>query len=49
MKIHTVELLVSDPSPFEFEIAISKLRRHKSPRFQIPTELIQVGGENITV
>jgi hypothetical protein len=38
--------LVPDPSPFEVEIAISKLKRYQSPGSdQILAELIQVGGE----
>jgi hypothetical protein len=41
IEIHTAEPLVSDPSPFEFEMAITKLKRWKSPRSdQIPAELI---------
>jgi hypothetical protein len=35
IEIHTAELLVPDPSPFEVEIAILKLKRYKLP------ELIQ--------
>jgi hypothetical protein len=31
IEIHTAELLVRDPSPFEVEIAISKLKKCKSP------------------
>jgi hypothetical protein len=31
MEIHTTESLVPDPSPFEVEIAIAKLKRYKSP------------------
>jgi hypothetical protein len=31
MEIHTAEPLVPDPSPFEGEIAIAKLKRYKSP------------------
>jgi hypothetical protein len=31
IEIHTAELLVSDPSPFEFEIGIAKLEKYKSP------------------
>jgi hypothetical protein len=30
-KIHTAKLLEPDPSPFEVEIAIVKLKRCKSP------------------
>ena len=38
----------SDPSPFETEIAIAKLKRYKSPcSEQIPVELIQAGGETL--
>jgi hypothetical protein len=31
IEIHTVEPLAPDPSPFEVEIAIAKLKRYKSP------------------
>jgi hypothetical protein len=38
--------LVPEPSHFEAEIAITELKRHKSPGiYQIPEELIQAGGE----
>jgi hypothetical protein len=38
--------LVPNPSPFEVETVIAKLKRYKSPGSdQIPTELIQAGGE----
>jgi hypothetical protein len=38
--------LLLDPSPFEVEIEITKLKRLKSPSsVQIPGELIQAGGE----
>jgi hypothetical protein len=41
-----LEPLVRDPSPFEVEIAIAKLKRYKSPRSdQSLAELIQAGGE----
>jgi hypothetical protein len=41
IEIHTVEPLVPDPSPFEVETAIAKLKRYKSPGSdQIPEELI---------
>ena len=34
-----------EPSAFEVEMAIGKLRRHKSPDIdQIPAELIKAGG-----
>jgi hypothetical protein len=46
IEIHTAEPLVPDPSYFEFEIAIAKLKFYKSPGSdQIPAELIQAGGE----
>jgi hypothetical protein len=39
-------MLGPDPSPFEVEIAIAKLKRYKSPgNDQIPAELIKAGGE----
>jgi hypothetical protein len=45
IKIHTAELL-PDPSSFEVEIAIAKLKRYKSPGSdQIPAKLIQAGGD----
>jgi hypothetical protein len=35
-----------DPSPFDVEIAIAKLKSYESPgNDQIPAELIQAGGE----
>jgi hypothetical protein len=30
-EVHTAEPLVPEPSAFEFEMAIGKLKRHKSP------------------
>jgi hypothetical protein len=46
IEIHTAELLVPDPSPFEVEFAIAKLKSYKSPGSdQIAAELIQAGGE----
>jgi len=40
-EIHTAEPLVPEPSAFEFELAIEKLKSHKSPGIdQIPAELI---------
>jgi hypothetical protein len=41
-EIHTAEPLVPEPSAFEVEMAIEKLKkRHKSPGiYQIPAELI---------
>jgi len=47
-EIHTVEPLVPEPSAFEVELAIGKLKNHKSPGIdQIPTELIKAGGRTI--
>ena len=44
-EIHTVEPLVPGPSAFEFELAIGKLKNHKSlGTDQIPAELIKAGG-----
>jgi hypothetical protein len=38
---HAAEPLAPDPSPFEVEIVIAKLKRLKSPgSVQIPAELI---------
>ena len=37
-----------EPSAFEVEVAIEKLKRHKSPGIdQIPAELIKVRGRTI--
>jgi hypothetical protein len=39
---------VPELSAFEFEMAVEKLRRHKSPGVdQIPTEVIKAGGRII--
>jgi hypothetical protein len=46
IEIHTAEPLVPDPSPFEVEIAIAKLKSFKSPGDdQIPAELIKQEGK----
>jgi len=48
-EIHTVEPLVPEPSAFEFELAIGKLKNYKSPGIdQIPTELIKAVGRTIS-
>ena len=40
--------LVPEPSAFEFEMAIDKLKRYKSPGIdQITTEMIHTGGRTI--
>jgi hypothetical protein len=42
IEVHTAEPLVPEPSAFEVEMAIEKLKRHKSPGIdQIPAELIK--------
>jgi hypothetical protein len=42
IEIHTAEPLVLEPSAFEFELAIEKIKSHKSSEIvQIPTELIK--------
>ena len=47
-EIHTAEPLVPEPSAFEVEMAIEKLKRHKSPGIdQIPAEYIKSGGRTI--
>jgi len=46
--IHTAEPLVPEPSASEFELAIDKLKSHKSPGTdQIPAELFKAGGRTI--
>jgi mannosyltransferase OCH1-like enzyme len=45
---YTAEPLVLEPSAFEVETAIEKLKRHKSPGTdQIPGEMIAAGGRKI--
>ena len=47
-EIYTAEPLVPEPSAFEVELAIEKLKSHKSPGIhQIPAEIIKVGGRKI--
>ena len=47
-EIHTAEPLVPEPSFPEVELAIDKLKSHKSPGIdQIPAELIKAGGRTI--
>ena len=49
MRLRTLEPLVPEPSAFEFELAIEKLKNYKSPgNDQIPAELInKAGGRTI--
>jgi len=47
-EIHTAEPLVHETSASEVELAIEKLRSHKSPGIdQIPAELIKAGGRTV--
>ena len=47
-QIHTAEPLLPEPSASEVELAIDKLKCHKSPGIdQIPAELINAGGRTI--
>ena len=47
-EIHTAEPLVPEPSASDVELAIDKLKSHKSPGTdQIPAELITAGGRTI--
>jgi len=47
-EVHTAELLVPEPTAADVELAIHKLKRHKSPGIdQIPAELIKAGGRTI--
>ena len=47
-EIHTAELLVPEPSAAEFELAIDKLKSHKSQGIdQIPAEQVKAGGRTI--
>jgi hypothetical protein len=48
IKIHTAETLIPQPSPFQVEIGIAKLKKYKLTGIdQIPAELIQTGGEKL--
>ena len=47
-EIHAAEPLVPEPSASKVELAIDKLKNHKSPGTdQIPAELIKAGGRTI--
>ena len=43
-EIHTAEPLVPEPSALEVEIAIEKLKRHKSPGTDLIPEEVITGG-----
>jgi len=47
-EIHTAEPLVPESSASKVELAIDKLKSHKSPGIdQIPAEVIKAGGRKI--
>jgi len=47
-EIHIAVPLVPEPSAFEVEMAIEKLKRHKSPgNDQFQAELIKAGGRTV--
>jgi len=47
-EIHTAEPLVPEPNALEAELAIGKLKSHKSPCIdQVTAELIKAGGSTI--
>ena len=47
-ELYTVEPLVHDPNTFEVEMAIEKLKIHKSPGSeQIPAEFISAAGRTM--
>jgi len=47
-EIHTAEPPVPEPNASEVELAINKLKSHKSPGTdQIPAEMIKAGGRTI--
>jgi hypothetical protein len=49
-EIHTAKPLVPEPSALEFELAIEKLKSHKSRGIdQIPAEFIKAGVEQFTM
>ena len=48
-EIHTAEPLVPEPSASEIELAIKKVKSHRSPGIdQIPAELVKAGVEQHT-
>jgi hypothetical protein len=48
IEVHTAEPLVPEPSAFEVEMAIEKLKKHKSPCINlIPAQLVKAGSRII--
>jgi hypothetical protein len=48
-EIHTAELLIPEPSVFEFELVVDMQKSHKSPGIgQIPAAMIKAGGRIIS-
>jgi hypothetical protein len=48
IEIRTTEPLLPEPSPFEVEIVILRLKKYKSPgNDRIPVELIEAGNESL--
>jgi hypothetical protein len=46
---HTAVPLLPEPSAFEIEMALEKIKRHKSPGTdRIPAVLIKAGGRKIS-
>jgi hypothetical protein len=49
-ELHRAEPLVCEPSAFEVQLAIEKLKSHKAPGIdQIPVELLKAGGEQLAM
>jgi len=46
-QIHTAQPLVPEPSVFEFEMAIERIKRQITGIGQIPAEFIKAGGRKI--
>jgi len=47
-EIHTTESLVAEPSAFEVEMAVEKLKRHRSSAVdRIPAEMFEAGCRTI--
>ena len=47
-EIHATKLIVLEPSAFDIEVAIGKLKRYKSPDIhEIPAEMIKAGRRTI--